>query len=129
MSQTLIPFKAFFQLQFDDTLSKHILESTWNNIFSDKEQITGFYLARNISTSFNIPYFKKVANLNFDFDTISKVYSEFYKKSELHSNFRFNLNTYPITVLQILDNKITFSNNINEIFTVCTTEDLKLIKS
>lgn len=125
----LVPFKAHFEYYHNDNINKFFDETVWKRIFEGREKITSRVLVHNHSVGFNIPYNKRETKVNLDFDNIHSTYPEEVTINNFNVNLEFKINSKPIIVLQIIDNKITFSNDKDEVYTIDTNENLKLIRS
>jgi hypothetical protein len=123
----LIPFKANFQYHHNDNINKHFDEAIWKRLFEKNSELTTSILVHNHSVCFDIPYNKRDTKINLDFDQIHSTSPEKLEITDFRTNVEFKIDSKQVLVIQILDNNITFSNDKNEIYTVETNDNLRLI--
>ncbi len=125
--QTLTPFKAHFEYRQSININNTIDEDLWKRVFEKSNTVTSRHFIYNYHIGFNIPYNKRGTIINLDLTTIHTTHPENLTVNDYKTYLEFKINSKPIKVLQIIDNKITFSNDVNEVYTVETNEGLVLI--
>jgi len=128
MSNTLTPFNAHFEYRQSIDINKTIDEDLWKRIFEKSDTITSRHFIYSHHIGFNIPYNKRGTKVNLDLTTIHTTHPENLTVNDYKTYLEFKINSKPIKVLQIVDNKITFSNDVNEVYTVETDSALTLIR-
>lgn len=125
--QLLVPFKAHFEYRQSINIDKTIEENLWKRVFEKSNTITSRHFIYNHHIGFNIPYLKRGTMVNLDLTTIHTTYPENLTVNDYKTYLEFKINSKSVKVLQIVGNKITFSNDVDEVYTVETNDSLVLI--
>lgn len=126
--QTLTPFKAHFEYRQSININKTIDEDLWKRVFEKSNTVTSCHFIYNHHIGFDIQYNKRGTMVNLDLTAIHTTRPENLTVNDYKTYLEFKINSKTIIVLQIIDNKITFSNDVNEVYTVETNDNLVLIR-
>ena len=125
--KTLSPFKAYFRLTLQDSINNIFDKDFWDELFKETNEISGNWLAKTALSDFKAPQLKRDANIKFDYDNVLNTYETLYTVNMYHSPIEIELNSYEVKVLQITEIGITFQDKENEVYTIKTDENFKLI--
>lgn len=127
--QPLVPFKAYFEFQYNDSLNKLYPEhiETYLQRSSDDGQTakTATFL-KNYLTGAKLPIFLKGRKVDFDYHTRHSIYPESFSVTNLSQSVEFKIKSDEVTVIQILKDDITFRTLNGEIRTETLTDQIKL---
>ena len=128
-NQPLIPFNAYFQFCFDDSIntifSEH-LDTYLQRVSSDGLNVTTTDFLKRYLTGSNLPIFRNDCKIDFKLHTCKDISPESFSVSNLRQIVEFKINSDTVTIIQISDNSITFRASDKEIKTVILTKDIKL---
>ena len=125
--KTLSPFKAYFRLTLQDSINNIFDKDFWDELFKETNEISGNWLAKTSLSDFKAPQLKRDANIKFDYDNVLNTYETLYTVNMYHSPIEIELNSYEVKVLQITERGINFQDKENEVDTIKTDENFKLI--
>lgn len=132
-NQSMSPFKAKFILEVSTTSNEFFqnpeqetLKSRLSRVSDDLGNAAISDLIKYFYLSFNS--YKLYENLHLKYHKAFDVNPSSMTVDSRIFDMSFKLESYEVEVLQILDNKITFTNSNNEVHTIETSDKLKLIK-
>ena len=126
--QLLTPFKAIFQLNLENDVSKLFTRDDWNNLFKNRDKVSGYYLARITLQDFEYLQKYKVANISFNHDFIRNTYEQVYTIDMYNTKIRIQLDSDEVTILQYNNLEFLFSYKDGSTYTTKTDENFKLIR-
>lgn len=129
LNQPLIPFKAIFQLNLENDVSKLFTKDDWDNLFLNRDKVSGSYLAKITLQDFEYPQKYKIANISFNHDFIRNTYEQVYTIDMYNTKIRIQLNSHEVTILQYDNSEFLFSyNKDGSTYRTKTDENFKLIR-
>ena len=127
--QPLVPFKAYFEFQYNDNLNKlypEHLETYLQRSSDDTQTVKTATFLKNYLTGAKLPIFLKDRKVDFDYHTCHSIYPESFSVTNLSQSVEFKIKSDEVTVIQILKDDITFKTSSGEIKTETLTDQIKL---
>jgi hypothetical protein len=128
-NQTLTPFKAYFEFQYNDSLEKlypENLEMHLEKTSEDNKTVKTATFLKKYLTGANISILKKETKIDFDYHTCHSIYPESFSISNLKQNIEFKIKSKEVDIIQIIKNDITFRSSNGEIRTETLDSQIKL---
>lgn len=132
-TQTLIPFKAKFIIAVNTTMKDFFKNP--DEISLKEKFIKVADKLGNVDIAKLINYNHLGSNMYDEYKHLHLKYNQVFDVSPSNMlvddedfSLSFKLQSSEVEVLQIIDEKVTFSNSLNEVHTVETHDNLKLIK-
>ena len=120
--QPLVPFKAYFEFQYNDNLNEiypEHLETYLQRSSDDGQTVKTATFLKNYLTGAKLPIFLKGRKVDFDYHTRHSIYPESFSVTNLSQSDE-------VTVIQIVKDDITFKTSSGEIKTETLTDQIKL---
>ena len=112
--QPLVPFKAYFEFQYNDNLNKlypEHLETYLQRSSDDAQTVKTATFLKNYLTGAKLPIFLKGRKVDFDYHTRHSIYPESFSVTNLNQSVEFKIKSDEVTVIQILKDDITFKTS------------------
>lgn len=127
--QPLVPFKAYFEFQYDDRLSKLFpehLENYLQRSSDDGQTVKTETFLKNYLTGAKLPIFHRERKVDFDYHTRHSIYPESFSVTNLNPTIEFKVKSDEVTVIQILKDDVTFENSKGEVRTESLSDQIRL---
>ena len=127
--QPLVPFKAYFEFQYNDNLNKlypEHLETYLQRSSDDAQTVKTATFLKNYLTGAKLPIFLKGRKVDLDYHTRHSIYPESFSVTNLSQSVEFKVKSDEVTVIQIVKDDITFRTSSGEVRTETLTDQIKL---